>query len=173
MFRVFLRYSNHITDKFLREAYETNGDNFPIGVRWTYEPTTGTSGLRKHIKNVHLELYKRLCAEHHIKPSDSIVERQTTDEAPILPAAREPFNKDTLLRYIRNFVIADDQVSLKSSSTSFNLSYLTDCFSLSMLLNAQSFEAYCFTCERTSAMKIFVGVTNSIDQLWRPGTAII
>jgi hypothetical protein len=119
---------------------------------------------------MHLDLYKRLCAEHHIKPSDSIVERQTTDEEPILPADREPFNKDTLLRYIRNFVIADDQVSLKSSSTTFNL---TDYFSQSMLSNAQSFEVYCSTCERTSAMKTFVGVTNSIDRLWRPGTAII
>ena len=88
-----------------------NPENFPTGIKYSYEPTTGTTGLRKHIKNVHIELYKQLCADHNIQPSESVVGKQTPDEAPTLPATREPFNKDTLLRYIRNFIIADDQVS--------------------------------------------------------------
>ena len=95
---------------FNREAFEISPVNFPIGIRWSYEPSTGTTGLRKHIKNIHLELYKQLCADHNIQPSESIVEKQASDEAPVLPTAREPFNKETLLLYIRNFVIADDQV---------------------------------------------------------------
>jgi hypothetical protein len=86
-------------------------ETFPAGIKWTYEQTTGTSGLRKHIKNTHLELYKQLCAEHNIQPSESVVGKQTPDEAPTLAPVREPFDSDTLLRYIRNFVVADDQVS--------------------------------------------------------------
>ena len=82
-----------------------------MGIKWSYEQSTGTTGLRKHIKNIHVELYKRLCAEHKIQPSESVVGKITPDEAPTLPAVRELFNKDTLLCYIRNFVIADDQVS--------------------------------------------------------------
>jgi hypothetical protein len=98
---------------FNREAYEKSPENFPVGIRWSYEPSTGTTGLRKHIKNTHLELYKQLCAEHKIQPSGAIVEKSTSDDVPILATTREPFNKESLLRYIRNFVIADDQVSYK------------------------------------------------------------
>lgn len=105
---------------FDREAYTNDPSSFPIGIRWSYEPTTGTTGLRKHIKNTHLELYKKLCSDHNIQPSENIVEKQASDEVPILPTTREPFNKDTLLRYIRNFVIADDQVNFRSCPTIFN-----------------------------------------------------
>lgn len=94
-----------------REAYEKSPENFPVGIRWSYESSTGTSGLRKHIKNTHLELYKQLCADHKIEPSGAIVEKSTSHDAPTTSTTREPFNKDSLLRYIRNFVIADDQVS--------------------------------------------------------------
>lgn len=107
---------------FNREAFEANSENFPIGIRWSYEQSTGTSGLRKHIKNVHLDLYKKLCSEHKIQPSESVVGKQTSDEAPTLPTNREPFNKDTLLRYIRNFVIADDQVRILLNSKIYHLS---------------------------------------------------
>jgi hypothetical protein len=110
---------NPILININREAHERDPGNFPANIRWSYEPTTGTTGLRKHIKNVHLELYKKLCADHNIQPSPNIVEKQTSDEVAVLPATREPFNKDTLLRYIRDFVIANDQVSLKSDSIFF------------------------------------------------------
>ena len=80
-------------------------------MRWSYKSTTGTTGLWKHIKNTHLELYKQLCMDHKIKPSGAIVKKLTSDDAPILPVTREPFNKESLLRYIHNFFIADDQVS--------------------------------------------------------------
>ena len=79
-----------------------NPENFPTGIKYSYEPTTGTAGLRKHIKNVHIELYKQLCANHNIQPSESFVGKQTPDEAPTLPATREPFNKDTLLALVFN-----------------------------------------------------------------------
>ena len=97
---------------FNRELHDADPGNFPAGVRWSYEHSTGTSGLRKHIKNVHLDLYLQLCVEHKIQPNETIAGKQTTVE-PTLPANREPFNKKTLLCYIRNFVVADDQVSFK------------------------------------------------------------
>jgi hypothetical protein len=103
---------------FNREAHEKNPATFPTGIQWSYEPSTGTIGLRKHIKNLHLELYKKLCIEHSIQPSEAIVEKATVDEAPVLSATQEPFNKDSLLCYICNFVIADDQVD-KLNSISF------------------------------------------------------
>jgi hypothetical protein len=59
-------------------------ETFPADIKWSYEQITGTSGLHKHIKNVHLELYKQLCVEHNIQPSESIVGKQTPDEAPTL-----------------------------------------------------------------------------------------
>ena len=98
---------------YYRDAYQSNSDDFPIGIKWTYEQSTGTTGLWKHIKNVHLDLYKPLCEDHKIQPSESVVGKPTVtpDEALTVPTAQEPFNKDTLLRYIQNFVIADDQVS--------------------------------------------------------------
>ena len=98
-----------------------NHENFPVSIKWSYKQTTGTSGLCKHIKNFHLDLYKRLCEEHKIQPSESVVGKQTPDEAPTIPTTREPFNKDTLLRYIRNFIVADDQVCFIFNSRSFNL----------------------------------------------------
>jgi hypothetical protein len=104
---------------FNREAHEKNPATFPAGIWWRYEPSTGTSSLQKYIKNLHLELYKKLCIEHSIQPSQAIVEKATVDEAPVLSTTREPFNKDSLLRYICNFVIADDQVSYKLNSISF------------------------------------------------------
>ena len=107
-----------------REAYETKPDSVPVGIKWSYEQTTGTSGLRKHIKNTHLDLYKRLCEEHNIQPSDTIVGKQTANEASTLPTVWEPFNKDSLLRHIRNFVIADDQVSSTLNSFFFNLTVI-------------------------------------------------
>ena len=52
-----------------------------------------------------MELYKRLCKEHKIHPSES-VGKQIPNEQLTLPTTREPFNKDTLLGYICNFIIA-------------------------------------------------------------------
>jgi hypothetical protein len=98
---------------FYREESEANPGTFPQGIRWSYEPSTGTSGLRKHIKNIHLELYKKLCAEHNIQPSEAVVGKQAVEE-PTLTPNREPFNKESLLRYIRNFIVADDQVNFIS-----------------------------------------------------------
>jgi hypothetical protein len=94
-----------------REVSEIKPETFPAGTKWSYEQMTGTSSLCKHLKNVHLELYKWLCMEHNIQPLESIVGKQTPDGAPTLPTVQEPFNSDTLLCYIRNFFIADDQVS--------------------------------------------------------------
>jgi hypothetical protein len=48
-------------------------------------------------------------------------EKTISDEAPILPANREPFTKESLLRYIRNFIVADDQVSFNWNSIFFIL----------------------------------------------------
>ena len=114
-----------------------------------------------------MELYKQLCAEHNIQPSESIVGKQTSDEAPNLPTVQEPFNKDTLLRYIRNFVIADDQVSCTLNSKSFNLTL----FSPLMSSNAQSFTTCCSFYEKIFLMMIFMDVTSSTNQSWRPGIA--
>jgi hypothetical protein len=83
------------------------------------KPSTSTSSLQKHIKNLHLELYKKLCIEHSIQPSEAIVKKAMVNEAPVLSATQEPFNKDSLLCYIFNFVITDDQVSYKLNSISF------------------------------------------------------
>jgi hypothetical protein len=151
-----------------REAYETKPEDFPTGVKFSYEQTTGTSGLRKHIKNIHLELYKRLCAEHKIEPSETVVGKQTAVEAPTLPTVREPFTKDSLLCYIRNFVIADDQVSCTLNSKSFNLTF----FSLLMLLNAQSFAACCSSYEKIFRTMTFTDAASSASPLWRRGTVI-
>jgi hypothetical protein len=63
----------------------------------------------------------QLCADHNIQPSGTIVEKTISDEAPILPANREPFTKESLLRYIRNFIVADDQVSFNWNSIFFIL----------------------------------------------------
>jgi hypothetical protein len=104
---------------FSREAHEKNPATFPADIQWSYKPSTGTSGLHKHIKNLHLELYKKLCIEHSIQLSEAIVEKAMVDEAPVLSTTREPFNKDSLLRYICNVVIADNQVSYKLNSISF------------------------------------------------------
>jgi hypothetical protein len=155
---------------FNRDEHEKRPETFQAGIRWSYEPSTGTSGLRKHIKNVHLELYKKLCLDHNIQPSEMIVEKAASEEAPILPAAREPFSKETLLRYIRNFIVADDQVSFKSNSASFNL---TDHFSPSMSSSAQSLENYWFICERIFPIVIFMDATNLTDRSWRIGTVTI
>lgn len=65
-----------------------------------------------------MELYKRLCNEHNIQPAETIVGKTiSTDanEVSVLTAARVPFSKETLLHYIRDFVVADDQVSFKSN----------------------------------------------------------
>lgn len=101
---------------FNRAAYDEDPEKFPETLKWRYESSTGTSGLRKHIKNTHLELYKQLCKDHNIEPSAAIVEKPASNEASILPTTREPFSKETLLRYIRDFVVTDDQVSFKSNS---------------------------------------------------------
>lgn len=151
-----------------REAYETKPQDFPTGINFSYEQTTGTSGLRKHIKNYHLELYKRLCVEHKIEPSETIVGKQPTDEVLTPPRVREPFNKDSLLRYIRNFIIADDQVSCTLNSKSFNLTF----FSLLMLSNPQSF-ASCFSSyEKIFRTMTFTDATSSTSPLWRRGIVI-
>ena len=139
-----------------RELHETKPEYFPPGIKWSYEQTTRTSSLRKHIKNVHLELYKQLCAEQKIKPLDTVVRKQTAEEALTPTIVRESFNKDTLLRYIRNFVIADDQVSLTSTSKSFNLTLS----SLLMFSNAQSSAICPSSYERISLMTIYMDVTN-------------
>ena len=152
-----------------REENEKNPGNFPTSIQWKYEPTTGTSGLRKHIKNTHLELYKQLCTEHNIKPSETIVGKSPEEAPPTLPTTREPFTKESLLRHIRNFVVADDQVSFKLHSTSI----ITDHFSLSMSSSAQSFGNCCLFYERIFMNLIFLDVTNSDDLLWRPFVIII
>jgi hypothetical protein len=82
---------------FNRKAHENNPGTFTAGIWWDYEPSTGTSSLQKHIKNAHLELYKKLCTKHNIKSSEAIVKKAMVDEAPVLSTTREPFNKDSLL----------------------------------------------------------------------------
>jgi len=94
---------------FNREAQELDPEKFPSNIRWQYEHTTGTGGLRKHIKNLHLELYRDLCNEHNIQPSEAIVEN-TSKVGPMLPTSREPFNQENFLCHIVNFIVADDQV---------------------------------------------------------------
>lgn len=106
------RSTNNLTI-FNRDSSEKD-PAFSKAIQWTYLTSTGTTGLRKHIKNHHKALYESLCKEHKIKPSEAIVDKTVSNDIPIVPPTREPFNKDTLLAYIRNFVIADDQVSFKS-----------------------------------------------------------
>ena len=96
-----------------REGHDSNPGSFPTGVWWSYKHSTGTSGLRKHIKNVHLELYIKLCADHNIQPNETIIGKQPSNIELTPPASWEAFSKELLLHYIQNFVVADDQVSFK------------------------------------------------------------
>ena len=75
-----------------------NCENFPVSIKWSYKQTTGTSGLHKHIKNFHLDLYKWLCEEHKIQPSESVIGKQTPDEAPTIPTTREDLSDDDIFR---------------------------------------------------------------------------
>jgi hypothetical protein len=98
-----------------RDEHTANPDNFTVNIKWQYEPSTATSGLRNHIKKYHVDQYKQLCKEHKIDPHESIVGKSTTVVAGSASSTREPFTSESLLKYIRNFVISDDQVSLKIS----------------------------------------------------------
>ena len=101
-----------ILTKFIRDEYNKNPELFPKAIQWEYSMTSGTGGLRTHIKNHHLELYKQLCAEHNIRPSPGVVGKSATAEETTPVPGHEPFNSDTLLRYIWNFVVTNNQVSL-------------------------------------------------------------
>jgi len=106
------------TRKFLhRDEFNKDPDGFPDGLQWNYESSTGTIGLRTHIKNNHFELYKQLCSEHKVQPSPGVIGKLTiTAEERPGGSRREPFNSETLLCYIWNFVVADDQVSFFSTN---------------------------------------------------------
>ena len=60
-----------------------------------------------------LELYIKLCTDHNIQPNETIVGKQPSNIEPTPSTSWEAFSKKLLLRYIQNFVIADDQVSFK------------------------------------------------------------
>jgi hypothetical protein len=61
-----------------------------------------------------------------IEPSESVIGKSVVSVGPTAPPNREPFNNETLIRYIRNFVVTDDQVRFLVC-TLINLKH--DCFS--------------------------------------------
>jgi hypothetical protein len=142
----------------LRDEHTSNPDAFAANIKWKYEPSTSTSGLRNHIKKYHLELYNQLCKQHNI---ESVIGRSTpVPVGPTTPPTREAFTNKALLQYIRNFIISDDQVSY---STFINHQRFT-CFSPSMSLSVQNFGSFCSFYERISVTKIFLAVIRSEDQ---------
>lgn len=96
----------------LRDKQVASPDTFPKSMTWRYKSTTGTSNLRGHIKKHHLDLYVELCRANNIDPHEGIVGKGLSAPVPVAVTgpALEPFSKKALLGYIRNFVIANDQV---------------------------------------------------------------
>ncbi|KAF8805311.1 hypothetical protein BYT27DRAFT_7013659, partial [Phlegmacium glaucopus] len=89
--------------KYCRDKHTTNPDTFLATIKWQYEPSTATSGLRNHIKKCHVDLYKQLCKEHKIDPHESIIGKSAPVGPTTLPT-REPFTSKMLLQYIQNFI---------------------------------------------------------------------
>jgi hypothetical protein len=115
--KCYLRYCSIILSftVHLRDDKAANPDTFP-NITWEYEEKTGTTGLRYHIKKFHEDIYEDICKRNNIEPNPNLTKAvavAVADSGANAPPS-EPFNSETLLRYIRNFVIADDQVSASS-----------------------------------------------------------
>ena len=98
-----------------RAIWQENPHFFPKNELPSYSPKTATTGLRRHLTKKHELDYTRACKDFgwdaHRDPDP--------DAGPLSGPAkelkeREPFTSEALLRYIVNFVVADDQVRISS-----------------------------------------------------------
>lgn len=91
-------------------------------INFTFSPSTGNSTLRSHLEKLHTDEYERVCAANGMTTKRARMEQLTTDASLGPPGnldgpPRPQFTRQTFLRHIINFVVADDQVCLNICET--------------------------------------------------------
>jgi hypothetical protein len=91
-------------------------------LRYEFSENTGNSNLRVHLENHHEGEYVKLCIKNgwknqlpkHKAQEELKLSRQGTLDGVAQAGVtnRERFSRQALLRYIVNFIVADDQVCL-------------------------------------------------------------
>jgi hypothetical protein len=93
-----------------------------VTINFTFSSTTGNSTLRKHLVKEHEDEHERVCAANGMTTQRARMEQLTADASTGPPhdpdgRPRPQFSRQTFLRHIINFVVADDQVCLKICET--------------------------------------------------------
>jgi hypothetical protein len=106
-----------LTNIIYRKARDTDKNTWKR-CNYTYSQTTGNSGLRVHIENIHLEEFLRLRKERGWSAELPKMQKKALLAASIdrdgdgqgHNVTRPQFSEDTFLQHLINFIVADDQV---------------------------------------------------------------
>jgi hypothetical protein len=109
-----------------RAIHDDNPKFFRKGMLPDYSPKTSTTTLREHLMKKHHDAYIQACTEFGWE-----MRRDSHDGDPLSPtssrdnAGREPFTSQSLVKFIANFIVADDQVSIHLINSILLLTLLT------------------------------------------------
>jgi len=99
------------------EAHLKDLKQIPEG-KSSFSPHTSNPSLRVHLDKYHREAYKTFCMENHFPnqlPSHKVISEWATAGSVIIGEAGvhslPKFSQTQLIKYIINFIVADDQVS--------------------------------------------------------------
>ena len=95
------------------KAKETQGENFPAGLKFIYGAKTSNISLCPHLERVHLQLYMELKEKNGWKTQLPGQASQATSALDLAQDTRiDTYSEQTFHQHIVNFIVVDDQVCL-------------------------------------------------------------